>query len=77
MLNQQRGPWKVDTSLAGDEIHVRPRNDLMWHPLDPRCACGPQEQTVPLSGGSEPAEAAVYLHAALDGREVPPPTVIS
>lgn len=66
-LNCQRGPWKVDLDFAGTTIHIRPRADLWWHPLDPGCWCTPVEETAPPDGGIVIA----YLHNAADGRLQP------
>jgi hypothetical protein len=64
--------WKVDVSLNGLEVHVRPRNDLTWHPADDECTCGPT--TWPRLDGDTRW---LVVHHALDGREdvtVNPPT---
>ena len=65
-LNTQRGAWKIDTSFDGEAVHIRPRADLRWHPLDPACWCTPEQQT------PEPADGATlptYVHQAADGRD--------
>ncbi len=63
-----RGGWKLDPSFDGSTIHARPRDDLIWHPLDEECPCGPTSvELVDESGGH-----VVWgvLHHALDGRDV-------
>jgi hypothetical protein len=57
-----RGGWKTDRGIADpSEVHVRPRDDLMWHPLDMHCVCGPRVEHRPPGW--------VVIHHSLDGRE--------
>jgi hypothetical protein len=63
---EQRGPWKIDLSLDGDVIHIRPRADLWWHPLEVGCWCQPREETARQHDG---CLVLVYVHTAADGRE--------
>lgn len=65
-LNNQLGRWKIDTDFAGDVIHIRPRADLWWHPLDTGCWCGPDERAAETSDGGV---VLTYVHNAADGRE--------
>lgn len=65
-LNCQRGPWKIDTDLEGEYIHIRPRADIWWHPLDTGCWCDPVEKAAETSDGGI---VLTYLHNAADGRE--------
>lgn len=65
-LNNQRLPWKIDTSYDGEVIHIRPRGDLWWHPLDVECWCDPVEKAAETSDGGI---VLTYLHNAADGRE--------
>lgn len=65
-LKVQRGPWKTEASYAGDAVHIRPRDDLRWHPLDETCWCGPaRAEAETLDGEDVP----VWQHIAADGRE--------
>lgn len=74
-LKQQRGPWKIDLTFDADELHVRPRDDLAWHPLERDCPCRPREDTAQLLGPDGRVDLPVFFHAALDGRAIPPPTI--
>jgi hypothetical protein len=65
-LNNQRGPWKIDTDFTDDAIHIRPRADLWWHPLEVDCWCGPAETAPATSDGGV---VLTYVHNAADGRE--------
>lgn len=62
--------WRCDYNPAYTEVHLRPRNDLIWHPLDDDCACGPTTSYVVLDG---PGPRWFVVHHALDGRPVAPP----
>jgi hypothetical protein len=64
-----RGLWKSCWSIDGREVHVRPRNDHIWHPLTDDCVCGPS--TEPIYPDDDSAEILAWLvtHQALDGRE--------
>lgn len=74
MLKVQRGPWKIDTSFDMSELHVRPRADVVWHPLSVDCPCRPTQDTADVRDeDGDRMSVPVYLHAALDGRTVPPP----
>jgi hypothetical protein len=80
MLKQQRGPWKVDLSFDAAELHVRPRADLVWHPLTVACPCRPAESTADIRDGMGDAvgdvvSLPVFVHVALDGRPAPPTTL--
>lgn len=73
-LKVQRGPWKIDLDYLGEALHVRPRNDMVWHPLDPGCHCIPTSDVAELRDcDGDPVHLPVYFHVALDAREVPPP----
>lgn len=50
-----------------DEIHVVPNGDLIEHPTDPSCTCGPRCEPVPRGDGTIRW---VYIHHSLDGREL-------
>ena len=65
-LNNQLGAWKVDTSFDDEVIHIRPRGDLWWHPLDVGCWCEPEERAPERPDGRL---VLVYVHRAADGRE--------
>ncbi len=74
MLKKQRGPWKIDAEFTGEALHVRPRGDVAWHPLDSSCHCLPAADTCQLhDADGNPVHLPIYFHAALDGRDVPPP----
>lgn len=62
----KRGGWKLCVSFDGTELHLRPRDDLMYHPLDSACFCGPQTQPVERIDG---VELTAVIHHSLDGRE--------
>lgn len=73
-LKTQRGPWKIDLDYAGTALHVRPRNDLAWHPLDDGCHCLPTTDTAEIrDSDGDPVHLPVFFHAALDARDVPAP----
>lgn len=74
MLKIQRGHWKIDLDFTGDTLHVRPRADVVWHPLSELCPCRPSEDVAEMRDeDGDPLHLPVFFHAALDGREVPPP----
>jgi hypothetical protein len=56
--------WKCEYNLAGTEVHVRPRNDLIWHPATTECPCGPSQHYVDMDGDVR----WIVIHHALDGR---------
>lgn len=56
--------WKCDYSIDATAVHIRPRNDLMWHDLDDDCPCGPQSQYLDVGTDCR----WLILHHALDGR---------
>lgn len=64
-------PWKIDRAFDDPQaIHVRPRADLRWHPLNPRCWCRPR--TEDLTDGGKPGGAflaRLVTHQPADGRE--------
>lgn len=64
----QRGPWKTDPSFDATELHIRPRADTRWHPLDAGCWCGPLVKGEATDGEGV---AQVYVHRPADGREAP------
>ncbi len=60
--------WRCDLALHDPcEVHIRPRNDLIWHELTDDCVCGP-EALQPSDDECGPVRW-LYLHNALDGRE--------
>ncbi len=63
--------WKIDRALDDPEtIHVRPRADTRWHPLDGGCWCGPQHEDLTDGGRPDGAFLArLVLHQPADGRE--------
>lgn len=61
-----RDAWKIDQAIGGEEIHIRPRGDLVWHPLEENCVCGPERTEALTSDGDL---VPVIVHQALDGRE--------
>lgn len=61
----QTRDWKLDYAPDGRTVHIRPRNDRVWHDLDDDCVCGPQ-QIAPTDDNGLPAWIAV--HQPLDGR---------
>lgn len=73
-LNTQRGPWKIDYDMAEEALHVRPRADAMWHPLEAACRCLPASEVAEVRDGyGTPVHLPVYFHVAQDGRTVPAP----
>ncbi len=75
-LKVQRGPWKVDLDFDGEALHVRPRDDRVWHPLDAGCHCLPPGEVAELrDSDGDPVHLPVFLHVALDAREVRPPEI--
>lgn len=56
--------WKCDYSLDQTEVHVRPRNDHIWHQADEDCPCGPTYTYVDLDTPIR----WIAIHHALDGR---------
>lgn len=56
--------FKCDYSLDGTAVHIRPRNDHIWHELDDDCPCGPTSQAPGLDGPVR----WIVIHHALDGR---------
>lgn len=75
-LKIQRGPWKIDLDHDEQAVHVRPRGDVVWHPLDSRCHCIPTSDVAELRDcQGRPLHLPVYFHVALDGREVRPPPI--
>lgn len=69
MQQQHPGPqrWKLDHDIAGKDMHLRPRNDHIWHRLEPECVCGPFPR--PLNDDDGVLLLWVYEHHPLDGRE--------
>jgi hypothetical protein len=67
-----RGGWKLDPDLDGIDLHVRPRDDVIWHPLDPDCVCGPRATEARHTTTGR--ETTMYVHHSLDGRELREPT---
>lgn len=68
--------WKLTAGYDNTTVHLRPRNDRAWHPLDEDCHCGPKPMRLPGDGRQ------LYVHTALDGRgpvevEVPPMSAIA
>jgi hypothetical protein len=53
-------------SFDGSELHVRPRDDVMFHPLARDCFCGPDTAPVERFDG---IELVAVIHHSLDGRE--------
>jgi hypothetical protein len=75
-LKEQRGPWKVDLGFHGEALHVRPRNDAVWHPLADTCHCLPTSDVAELrDSDGDPVHLPVYFHVALDARDVRPPEI--
>ena len=73
-LKVQRGPWKIDPSFDHSELHVRPRGDVVWHPLSVDCPCRPtQDSTEVRDEDGDRMTVPVFLHVAMDGREERPP----
>ncbi len=58
--------WKCDYDLTGTAVHIRPRNDHIWHPADDDCPCGPTSEYLDLD--PDIATRWVVVHHALDGR---------
>lgn len=59
--------WKCDYDLGRTAVHIRPRNDLMWHTLDDECPCGPTSTYLDLD--TDITTRWLTVHHALDGRE--------
>lgn len=75
-LKEQRGPWKIDLDFPGEVLHVRPRDDAVWHALAEDCHCLPSGDVCELRDeDGDPVHLQVFFHVALDGRAVPPPEV--
>jgi hypothetical protein len=73
-LKTQYAPWKIDLDFDGAAMHVRPRNDHVWHPLSDACHCIPTTDVAELTDcEGRPLHLPVYFHVALDGRTVPAP----
>lgn len=66
-----QGTWKVAWSICGEVLHVRPVNDLTWHPLEHDCVCGPDVSPLRAQPSGDQVGWAV-IHHALDGRETIP-----
>jgi hypothetical protein len=49
-----------------NEVHVKPRNDLIQHDSTEDCPCGPTAKPVKRADGSI---GWVFIHPSLDGRE--------
>ncbi len=64
-----RRDWKCDYGTDGASIHIRPRNDLIWHPATEDCPCGPTPTHLHIDS---PVQWLV-AHHALDNRESAPP----
>lgn len=58
--------WKLDHSFDAAAVHIRPRADTIWHPLDDGCVCGPVVQPCRRRPGGD---AWLVIHHSLDGRE--------
>lgn len=73
MADDWRAPgprdWKCEYNATGTEIHVRPRNDLMWHHDTSDCPCGPAVTHLDDLPDSDARRLAI--HHALDGRARP------
>jgi hypothetical protein len=64
--------FKCDYSPDGTAVHIRPRNDLIWHTADDDCPCGPDSTNIDLSDDGPYAYARwIVVHHALDGRGRP------
>lgn len=59
------GAWQTDLIEPG-LVHVRPVADLIDHPADEDCACGPRAEACFNDDGSN---GWMYVHDSLDGRE--------
>lgn len=57
--------WHVGRDHTG-EVHVTPLRDLIDHPPDTECVCGPTAEPVTRHDGSM---GWVHTHHSLDGRE--------
>lgn len=60
--------WKCEYSLDRRGVHIRPRNDLIWHDLDEDCPCGPVQSLIPIDGTDVDW---VVVHHPLDRRARP------
>lgn len=60
--------WKCDYNLDTTAVHIRPRNDHIWHTLDDECPCGPQPQYI----DTDTACRWLVIHHALDQRQLQP-----
>jgi hypothetical protein len=56
--------WKIDYTFDDTEVHVRPRNDHVFHTLSDDCVCGPE--TMPKLPGDLRW---LIVHHPLDGRQ--------
>lgn len=66
---RQPGPrtWRCDVSIGGTDVHLRPRNDHIWHSLDDDCPCGP-EAILGVDLATAVPSVWIYIHHALDNR---------
>ena len=58
--------WQTTYNPVVDILHVLPVADLIEHPLNADCACGPTCEPIERDDGTI---GSIYNHNALDGRE--------
>lgn len=63
---RRRKVWRTVFDYRTLEGHVLPLNDIVDHPEDDECVCGPRGEALQRDDGSY---AWLYVHHSLDGRE--------
>lgn len=56
--------WKCDYNPTATEVHIRPRNDHIWHSADDDCPCGPTSNYLDIDSPCR----WLIVHHALDRR---------